>query len=111
MSQYHLIKLYLPELKVFGTDTKDRPFYSASDLEAALQKGVTVFGQKEMNHEGLGSRQLPSDTHIGLLLGYQPIPQEKPVSKIELIGVIQNGCSDEHKASLIERIKKTEVIK
>lgn len=126
MSNYPLIKRYLPELLIECTAAGKWEFYiKCSDLESALQKATVVYGTKDKeagyahtdNIRGLFS-------HQGLLLGYQPIEKPlEPVSKDELIAALEfveekvftdGGSNGQERkiynmSELLERIKKAGV--
>lgn len=73
-------------------------------VEAELQKGVVVYGQKTLD-KPLADIRLNSDTHSGLLLGYAKITETKPVTKEEIIDALTTTVRLRNTDDLIQRIK------
>ena len=106
MSDYPLIRKYLSNLKIYKAHNVGAAVY-CEDLEAELKKGAVMFGQAgDLMFDTLTVYR--NGSHQGLLIGYQPIEKEKPVSKTELLEILR---AESEKDYLIGSTEINELIK
>lgn len=119
MSNYPLIKKYLPELPIIDSEIYGH-CVSIYDLESALQKETVVYGTHDITespHHNYNGIKTSQDRYEALLIGVQPIEKPlEPVSNSELESVlskysdqiVQNSAALEL-LKILERIKKAGV--
>ena len=97
MSKYPLCEEVGLKPSLYTTGDNEK-LLMASDVEALLLRGVRVYGQEKWDCAyGLTGRKNRNDTHEGILLNYKPISKPKPVTKEELICLINSLlCETSH---------------
>jgi hypothetical protein len=86
MSSYPMCEKMGLTLSRVINDAPGRYYIDARDVELLLSKGQVRYG----NADGATSaHKCYNDTHSGLLIGYQKIQPEKPLTKDDLIDMIQ----------------------
>lgn len=109
MSQYPLVSQFMSGLYI-TLGAYPSPTVSAEDLEAELAKGFKMYSSNHPSHVAHISDTISNSRYECLVIGYQPIEQEKPVTKAEILEVLEmfkdEGPMVRDLLNLIERISK-----
>lgn len=88
---YHNIRKFLG-CQVFESGKALSPnelVVSANELEKELKEGIVVFGKSMNLYEvGVNANFIPTDKFAGLLIGYKPIENTKPVTTNEVLATL-----------------------